>query len=172
MASKPAFEAIFDAHAAYVGRALRHLGVGEADLEDVTQEVFLTVHRRLAEFDGRGNVRTWIYRIAWNLAANHRRHRTVRERRSATLDDAGVPASQEVDLARARSRARLGALLDQLDDAQRTTFVLYEIEQLPMREVAAILGCPLQTAYSRLSAARSKLVAAAEAAGWRDSSDD
>jgi RNA polymerase sigma-70 factor (ECF subfamily) len=50
---------------------------------------------------------------------------------------------------------RLLATLDRLDDEKRAAFVLYEIEELPLREVAEVLGCPLQTAYSRLQAARS-----------------
>ena len=77
-ASCPDFEAVFEEHAAFVGRALRHFGVDPADVEDVCQEVFLVVHRRLGDFDGRVALRTWIYGIAWKTAANCGRKRARR----------------------------------------------------------------------------------------------
>ena len=68
-------------------------------------------------------------------------------------------------LERTRARALLDELLDTLDDDKRQVFVLYEIEELPMREVIEIVGCPLQTGYSRLHAARKQLKQAAKRRG-------
>ena len=65
--------AIFREHAPYVWRVLRRMGVREADVEDVTQEVFVVVHRRLPEFEGRSAMRTWIYGICLRVASDHRR---------------------------------------------------------------------------------------------------
>ena len=171
-AQQPSFAAVFDTYVGFVGRTLRHLGVDEHDLEDLTQEVFLAVHHGLPEFEGRAALRTWIYRIAWNTAANYRRREANRSRRFTELEgDIEAAATQERSLTRQRSRERLSALLEQLDDGQRSVFVLYEIEQLPMREVADIVGCPVQTGYSRLKAARARLLDAARRAGWKDASD-
>jgi RNA polymerase sigma-70 factor (ECF subfamily) len=156
------FARVFEEHVGYVGRVLRHLGVREPDLEDVVQDVFVQVHRGLTEFEGRASIRTWVYRIAWNTAANHRRKRDRAAQRRGELDDEpAVPATQEAELSRKRAREKLGALLANLSDDGRAVFVLYEIEQLSMREVCEVIGCPLQTGYSRLKAARASLEQAA-----------
>jgi RNA polymerase sigma-70 factor (ECF subfamily) len=75
-----------------------------------------------------------------------------------------VPATQDTDYARAEARLMLETILNLLDEDKRAVFVLYEIEGLAMREVAEVVGCPLQTAYSRLQAARKLVLEAAESA--------
>lgn len=154
--SAPSVEAIFREHAPYVWRVLRRLGVEEGDAEDVCQEVFLVVHRRLDSFDRTCALRTWLYGICIRAASDHRRrpHRRRESPAGDELPEVGSPAAQEDEVDRRRARDRLDAALDALDDAKRAVFVLYEIEGLLMPEVATIVGCPLQTAYSRLHAAR------------------
>jgi len=149
------FAALFAEHAPHVWRAVRSLGVRDADIEDVCQDVFVVVHRKLAGFEGRSTLRTWIYGIALRVVADYRKkaHRT-RERLVENVPDAGHAAAQEQVAVEREAWRMLSLLLDGLSDDQRRVFVLYELEQLPMREVAAIIGCPLQTAYSRLEAAR------------------
>jgi RNA polymerase sigma-70 factor (ECF subfamily) len=126
------------------------------------QEVFVVVHRRLPSFEGRSSLRTWLYGICLRVASDFRRRARVRYERTAS--DPARDLSESASLApdeRARARAQLRNLLAALDDDKREVLVLYEIEGLPMSEVAEILGCPLQTAYSRLHAARARLVALA-----------
>lgn len=149
---------IFDEHARYVIRTLRHLGVREADVEDVAQEVFVTVHRKLPEFEGRSKLRTWLYAICLRVASDHRRRAyVVRERATDNPPvDTGERTGDEADT-NLESRAFVQELLGELDDDKRAVLVLYEIEGLTMREVAEVIGCPLQTAYSRLHAARDLL---------------
>lgn len=149
------FAQVFAEHAPYVWRALRRFGVREADVEDVCQEVFLIVHRRLPSFEGRASLRTWLYGICLRAASSYRRrpHRT-REEIASTPPEESIPAPQDDDLERKRALARLDAALDELDEGKRAVFVLYELEQLSMAEIAEATGCPLQTAYSRLHAAR------------------
>lgn len=149
-------DAIFREHAPYVWRALRRLGVHEADVEDVCQEVFVVVHRRLGSFDGACAVRTWLYGICIRTASDYRRrpHRRRESPAGDDLPDIGSPPAQEDELEQRRALDRLDAALGELDDAKRAVFVLYEIEGLQMPEVAQAIGCPLQTAYSRLHAAR------------------
>jgi RNA polymerase sigma-70 factor (ECF subfamily) len=146
---------IFDEHAGYVWRSLRHLGVAEADIEDVCQEVFITVHRKLAEFEGRSTLRTWLYGISLRVASDYRRRAYVRRERAVAepRDDSASSSTNQPDL-RAEARGTLLHLLDLLDEDKRAVLVLYEIEGLSMKEVAEVIGCPLQTAYSRLHAAR------------------
>jgi len=156
----PSLREVFDAHAAYVLRSLRHLGVAESDLEDVGQEVFVTVHRKLSTFEGRSKLRTWLYGICLRVASDYRRRAHVRRER-ATADparDLREPDEQAPD-AQVQARAELRALLEELDEDKRAVVVLYEIEGFSMKEVAEILDCPLQTAYSRLHAARDRMIA-------------
>lgn len=159
----PRFAEIFREHAPYVWRVMRRLGVREADAEDLCQEVFVVVHRRLPEFEGRSSLRTWIYGIAIRVASDHRRRAHVRrERPTEELPEERRSAPQMKELEREQARALLDAALSELDDDKRAVFVLYEIEGLEMKEVAEAVGCPLQTAYSRLHAARKRVTEAVE----------
>lgn len=149
---------IFHEYGAFVWRTLRHLGVRESDLPDLCQEVFLVVHRRLSSFEGRSALSTWLYGICYRTASDHRRRAHVR-REVSVPDVPGQDAepTQHKELERKQLRQRLLALLDELDADKRAVVVLYEIEGLAMSEIAEIVGCPLQTAYSRLHAGRKLL---------------
>lgn len=151
----PDLEAVFDAHALYVGRALRCLGVRERELADAIQEVFLVVHRRLGELVEPRALRSWLYAICVRKAMTFRR-RAARRREDAVAE---LPEQEDLhtphdELERTRSLAVALSILDELDEDKRAVFVLYEVEQMAMPEVAEAIGCPLQTAYSRLYAAR------------------
>lgn len=136
-------------------RVLRRLGVAESDTADVCQEVFVVVHRRGDDFAHRSSVRTWIYGICVRQVADYRKRvRRRRETVTDTLPEQVAEGRQDRTLMLREARAQLDAILDQLDEDKRAVFVLYEIEQLGMNDVAAAVGCPLQTAYSRLHAAR------------------
>jgi RNA polymerase sigma-70 factor (ECF subfamily) len=155
------FLEVYRDNCAFVWRSLRRLGVREADLEDACQEVFVVVHRRLEDFDGSSSTKTWVFEIARRVAAAHRRKAHVRrEAVGVEVPDKGVAPPQHEALKLERARETLSELLDQLDDEQRAVFVLFELEQMPMKEVASAVGAPLQTAYSRLSAARGRIDAA------------
>lgn len=153
----PTFEQIFHDEAAYVGRTLRYLGVREPHLEDVCQETFVVVHRQLGQLRG-GSVRAWVRAICVRVASNHRR--SLRRRPEDAVGEppeVAVPASQHGEAERQEARRRLLRALDALTDEQRDVFVLYEIEELTMAEIAEAIGCPLKTAYARLYAARTRV---------------
>lgn len=132
------------------------MGVDSGDVDDVLQEVFLVVHRRLGDYDGRASMKAWIYGICVRKASDHRK--LAHKKRERVTDD--VPeaettsAGPEASVAGRRALARLDQALAELDEDKRAAFVLYEIEGLGVAEVAAAVGVPLQTAYSRLTAAR------------------
>lgn len=155
----PAVADVYREHAPFVWRVLRRLGVAPADIEDACQDVFVIVHRKLAGFEHRSSLRTWLYGIAVRCAADHRR-RGRRHPQAASAIEEAVDACQPDAVATRQARAELDEILDELDDGKRAVFVLYELEELTMAEVAATLGCPLQTAYSRLYAARASFEAA------------
>jgi len=128
--------------------------VREADADDVLQEVMLVVHRKLPEFDGRA-LESWLYGICLRMASDYRRSARVRrELPVETFPEAALEPTQVGAADGRRLQERLLRVLDELDDDKRGAFVLFEIEERKLREVAEAMGCPVQTAYSRLQAAR------------------
>jgi RNA polymerase sigma-70 factor (ECF subfamily) len=159
----PSVRSLVRQYAPFVGRSLRYLGIGDNDVEDAAQEVFVVVHRRLGDFEGRSSLQTWLYGICVRIALAHRRKAANRKERLVDAPPApSIPPPQHADIQRREARQRLRRILDELDDAKRSAFVLYEIERLPMKQVAEALGCPLQTAYSRHQAARKQVLDAFE----------
>ncbi len=153
---------VFREHGAFVFRLLRRLGVPDADLDDLTQEVFIIVHRSLDRYEERNQMRSWLYRICVREASRLRRSRKPTS--AVDVDTLVEPAgtSPEDAVHANEARADFDRLLGVLDEERRTVFVLYEVEELSMEDVAKVVGCPLATAYSRLRSARQLVVAAAK----------
>lgn len=145
------------AHAAFVYRVLLHLGVPEMRLEDASQEVFLVVLKQLGAFEGRSSPSTWIYGICRNVAHSTRRSLKRPEVLGEELPDAVVQPAQERELWARRAHERLVWALGELKEEQRAVFVLYEIEELTLEEIAAAEGAAVSTVHSRLQAARKRL---------------
>jgi RNA polymerase sigma-70 factor (ECF subfamily) len=154
-------EEIYRAHFGFVWAVLRRLGVPERDLEDVAQDVFVVVHRRLPEFQGRASTRTWLYAIAVRVAWNHGRKRRVREPAAETsgshLIAPPLGSDPEEHALRTQAARVLDDLLARLDDDKRAVFVLSDIEGLTAVEIAEIVGTNARTVYSRLRAARDRV---------------
>lgn len=145
-------------HSGFIWRVLAHLGVPQARLQDATQEVCLAVLSSLPRFEGRSSMQTWLYSVCKNVAlAERRRWREEREIPTDELPETIVQAAQEGELWIKRAHQRLVAALQLLDEEQRSVFVLFEIEELTMEEIARAQGVPLSTCYSRLYAAREKV---------------
>jgi RNA polymerase sigma-70 factor, ECF subfamily len=158
-----AFDAVYTAHVRFVWRTVRAFGVAEAHLEDAVQDVFVVVHRRLAEFAGRARIETWLFAIARRVAGAYRRTAMRKTDRQQALDEALALASSDdtfAALSRAQAAAAVAALLEQLDEDKRIVFALVELEQMSVPDVAAVLGINLNTAYSRLRLARRAFEAA------------
>jgi len=157
---RPEFRNVFNDHARFIWRALLGLGLADADVPDASQQVFVVVHDRLGDLAEGCSLRTFIYGICLRVASDFRRsaHRR-RERLFADPPERGTAATQEQRASAREALRALGAALDRLPPPQREVFVLYEIEELSMDEVAQALECPLQTAYSRLHAARKVVTA-------------
>jgi RNA polymerase sigma-70 factor (ECF subfamily) len=132
-------------------------------VEDVVQDVFVVVHRRLGEFDAtRASIRTWLFGILRRTVADYRR---TQRRKPAqfgtkegdaeimTLTDSQCPGPHDL-VARAQAVKVLGEVLDELDDDKREVFVLAEIEQMSVPDIAQAIDINVNTAYARLRAAR------------------
>ena len=152
--------AIYRQHARFVWLSLQRLGVHPSDLDDVAQDVFVIVHRRLDSFDRRARVTTWLFGICMRVAANYRRRRRwTRELLSGWTEDerpALLLAADDV-LVRREERALAERALDRLDVAKRAIFVMFEIESLSCLEIAELMSVPVGTVYSRLHGARRQL---------------
>ncbi|MGC4079583.1 MAG: sigma-70 family RNA polymerase sigma factor [Rubrivivax sp.] len=152
------FGAIYEDYFDFVFRAARRLGVANDALDDIVQETFLVVHRRLGEQSG--SVRSWIYGIMVHVVRNHRR--TLRRKQPYVFGEHGPDPDAlaaesdgpERRAEKAEAARRLYEILHELDDEKREVFVLVELEQLPVTEVAEALGTKLNTVYSRLRLAR------------------
>lgn len=161
---------LFDEHGAFVCRSLRVLGVPEADLDDALQEVFLVVFQRMHDYEERGRARAWLYSICTRVVRSHRRKlRRRREEVTFEVPDAPAAPTQLDRIAEQQALALGQQLLARLPQEQRDVFWLYEVEDVPMTEIARALDCPLQTAYSRLHKARERVVAAARQLDTEDS---
>ena len=154
------FDAIFEQEFSYVWRTLGRLGIREADREDLANEVFFQVHRRLPTLDFERPLRPWLFAFAFRIASGHRRlARNSREESAALLEVAdAAPRADEV-LEQRESRELVARGLESLELEQRAVFVLHDIDGCAMPEAATALGVPLNTAYSRLRLARARFAA-------------
>lgn len=149
----PSFDDVYAANVAFVWRVLRTFGVPEAGIEDAVQDVFVVVHRRLPEWEGRAAITTWLFAIARRVASGHRR-RGGSDRTETLTDDPQGDADTFAAMSRAEASARVMAILERMDEDKRIVFALVELEQLAVPEVARMLDLKLNTAYSRLRLAR------------------
>jgi len=150
--------AVHAQYANFVFRSLQRLGVRPPDLDDLRQEVFIVVHKRLHTFETGGSIQAWLFGICKNVVAHHRQRAYVRRETTAvpvpeTSSESVVPSPEE-SLATKQARAELEALLDELDLDKRAVLVMFEIDQMECEEIAEELGVPVGTVHSRLHAAR------------------
>lgn len=141
-----------------VERALRRLGIDASRADDATQDVFITVARKL-DFIRPGSEKPYVLGVAARVAANYRRSRALRleipdEALLLAEIDLALPADQQLE--RKRVREMLGRALASMSRELRTVFVLYEMDGLPMTEIADVVGVPVGTVASRLRRARGR----------------
>ncbi len=144
-------------------RWLRALGIPDADLEDVGQEVFVVVRRKLDAFDGE-RLPAWLYRIAARTASDQRRRAWFRRlwTRGARVDldaIASAAAGPAELYERREAQRQLDRVLSRMSDKRRVAFALYEIEGYSGEEIAALLGVPVATVWTRLHHARKEFLA-------------
>jgi RNA polymerase sigma-70 factor (ECF subfamily) len=170
-AQAPSLSDIYDSHFGYVWTILRRLGVWDRDLEDAVHDVFIVVHRRLADFDPARPVRPWLAGIATRVASEFRRR--ARNRREVVSEDTEMEAasvhqrptpSAEDNLADKEKRLLVQKGLEALDEDRRAVLVLHDIEGHAMPDIAASLEVNVNTLYARLRAARAEFAMAVRAA--------
>ena len=160
----PSLKELYEAEFSFVWRNLRRLGVREMDLRDAAQDVFVVVHRRLAEFEGRSSIRWWLYCVVKRVASQARRtqrRREIPDPADADELEAGLAGPDE-SAERAEAFALFASLLDELDEEQRDIVILADLEECTAPEIASMLDCNVNTVYSRLRLGRAKLRSAFE----------
>jgi RNA polymerase sigma-70 factor (ECF subfamily) len=143
-----------------VHRMARRMGTPPAELDDVTQEVFANAFGKLHRFGG-GNFGHWIHRICANVVNDQHRRRRVREafrvfwRGDSDADsEASAGPTPEGMAARAQAEAHVAQILSRMRPKHREVFALFELEGLSGDEIAARVGCPVNTVWTRLHHAR------------------
>ena len=158
----PSFSQIYKLYFNFVWSCTRRLGVSEAETDDVVQEIFIVIHARLNTLERPESLRSWIYGIVRRTVSTYHRAKRAKLASTATFDTEHdtqypqLPSPQQ--LAEQSDQVRLlWSLLEKLDAPKREVFVLAELDEMTVPEIALATEVPLNTVYSRLRAARHEL---------------
>lgn len=155
-----AFDQVYSTYFDQVARWARAMGGPSADLEDLCQDVFVTVRRKLPSFDGR-NLPGWLYRITQRSVRAHLRKAWIRRALFLSNDEwssLGETSGCIVDdLVSREDHAEFARLLEKLSLPKRTALLLHEVEGKSGEEIAALEGVPVATIYSRVHYAKREL---------------
>lgn len=156
---------VHERHGEFVWRTLHRMGVRPPHVEDVYQEVFIVVHRRLRTFTGQCAITTWLYEVCFRVTAGYRRKAHFRREElvsdwSELEPETVSSASPERQLVAARQAKQLERILDDMPVEYRVVFVMFELEGMSSEQIAESVGAPLGTVYSRLYRARKRFARA------------
>jgi RNA polymerase sigma-70 factor (ECF subfamily) len=151
---------LFRAHGLSVARWARKLGGPGIDVEDVVQEVFLTVHRLLPGFRGEAQITTRMYRITENVVRHRRRRERVRRMFSLQPEVRAEPDIRlpDAELAQAQNIRLVYRVLDRLSEKSRTLIILFELDERSGEEIAELMGAKPQTVWVWLHRARAQFL--------------
>ena len=152
------FPAVYRDYFDFVWSCTRRLGVSAAATDDVVQEVFIVIHARLHTLERPAALRSWVYGVVRRVVSAHHRARRSKLDSASSFDLADLPGPRQptpLDLAEQNDQVKLlWSVLDELDDDKREVFVLAELEEMTAPEISEAIDIPINTAYSRLRAAR------------------
>src|SRR5205814_5651480 len=158
-----AFASLFHAHKARIYSVCLRMTNNTAEAEDLTQDAFLQLFRKLATFRGDSALSTWLYRIAVNTVLMHFRKTALRQ---VSLDE---PYSQDAKVVRREygsrddrltgcvDRIALARAIKELPDGYRTIFLLHEVEGYEHQEIAELLDCSVGNSKSQLHKAKLRI---------------
>ncbi|MBX3212826.1 MAG: RNA polymerase sigma factor [Labilithrix sp.] len=165
------FLGLYERYFPLVWRWAARLGVPQHSLDDVVQEVFLTLYKRLDDFEGRSSLRSWIFAVTYRVVSNFRRRRSSRPAGDGDAEVDAIAAEgvhPEAAATQSEAMTLLQSILDGLDDEKREVFVMAELEGFNATEIGHLLGVSSNTVASRLRHAREQVRAAWERAKARD----
>jgi RNA polymerase sigma-70 factor (ECF subfamily) len=154
----PSFRSVYETYFDFVWSCTRRLGVPPEAIDDVVQEIFIVVHGRLSTLKQPESLRSWVYGVVRRTVSSYHRARHVRTSRETpepAVDESTSFQPSPLDLAVLSDDLKLlWRLLGELDGAKREVLELAELDEMTVPEIALALGIPVNTAYSRLRAAR------------------
>lgn len=155
-AARPSFRSMYESEFDYVWNTFGRLGVAERDREDLTQELFVLVHKKLDEYVASRPIRPWLFAFAFRIASDYRRlarHR-VELFQERTSELPGTTISAEETCVQQEGRSLILRAIDLLSTERKPIFIMHELDGIAVPDIADALGIPLNTAYSRLRLAR------------------
>jgi RNA polymerase sigma-70 factor (ECF subfamily) len=159
-AAVPVFDELYQQHATRLFNLAWRMCGSRADAEDLLQEIFLLVHRKLPDFRGEAAVGTWLYRLAMNRCLDHLKSRQTRTGfATSTLDEEHMPvelnkrSTSDSDV----KRLDLERAIARLPEGARAAFLLHDVEGFQHQEIGAILGISEGTSKSQVHKARLRL---------------
>lgn len=154
-----AFEEIYTTLFGYVSNVACRMVGNMEDAEEITQDVFMKIHRHLKDFQFQSSLSTWAYRITVNSAINHLKKESQKKKNVPYIDDISAQA-QQPSLAHQEYQEKLiSDMLASLNPEQRTVIVLRGMEGLSYEEIAQTLQIPINTVRSRIKRARETMLA-------------
>jgi RNA polymerase sigma-70 factor (ECF subfamily) len=146
-------------HGEFIWKTLYRMGVRSPHLEDVYQEVFLVVHRRLDSYGGHCAITTWLFEVCFRVAAGYRRRAHFRREQlvpdAASVSCVAAPTlTPEREVEKRQAADRLQGILSSLNLEQRLVFTMFELDGLTCDQIGESIGVPVGTVYSRLHRAR------------------
>lgn len=155
----PSFDAVYEQYFPFVWSSALRLGTSTAAIDDVVQEIFVVIHEKLATLRQPSSLRSWIYGIVRRTVSDHRRLQDTRMRSAGALAvhvelERGTPQTPLELKLRSDQVKLLFSLLEEIPWPKREVFMLAELEEWTVPEIADALDVPLNTVYSRLRAAR------------------
>ena len=155
------FTNTFRSEISFVCRSLRRLGVADRDVEDLAHETFLTLHRRRDDWDRSRPLRPWLFGISYRVASDYRRKSSHRHERFAEhIEIADTARAADQEIAAQQDRQLVLDALEAIELDRRAVFIMHELNEVPVKEVAEALDIPVFTVYSRLRVAREEFTAA------------
>lgn len=159
-----AFQQLYDRHKRRVYSLCLRMTANTAEAEDLTQEAFLQLYRKIGTFRGESAFSTWLHRLSVNVVLMHLRKKSLpvvslEETTQGTEEDSPKKdfGADDVALAGSIDRLQLQRAVESLPPGYRTIFVLHDIEGYEHNEIARIAGCSIGNSKSQLHKARMKL---------------
>jgi len=158
-----AFQALYDKHKRRVYSLCLRMTANTAEAEDLTQEAFLQLYRKIATFRGESAFSTWLHRLSVNVVLMQLRKKSlpVVSLEESTQGEEDTPkkdfGAEDLALAGSIDRLQLQKAVDDLPPGYRTIFVLHDIEGYEHNEIATLVGCSIGNSKSQLHKARLKL---------------
>ena len=140
----------------YIYRTLRRMGAGPSEVDDLAQEVFLALLGSWTKYDPTRPIRPYLFGIAFRIASAHQRKRN-REVAFGVLEPDDLELRPDEALQAKQARLMVLAALERIPLRRRAVLVMHDLDDIPVADVASVLGIPRFTAYSRLRKARREL---------------